>query len=214
MEMTPRTLPSVLRTLTLVLSGATALHTLSMAAFALLAISKPIWILLGFEVVVLVAAVIGIQIGRGRFREGQGLSAICVAGTIAVSSFLAWLTTSKIAMPMPSAPTIIRMYILTRLAVGVWFAMLAAYVVLSRNRESLKFVRDAVLTGVPLVMILGGLVKFQSQFEAWLSSTPGAIQTLVLLALFTLCCTLISLCGHSVIRAFEMGRYPPVSGQS
>jgi hypothetical protein len=200
MEMTPRTLPSVLRTLTLVLSGATALHTLSMAAFALLAISKPIWILLGFEVVVLVAAVIGIQIGRGRFREGQGLSAICVAGTIAVSSFLAWLTTSKIAMPMPSAPTIIRMYILTRLAVGVWFAMLAAYVVLSRNRESL--------------MILGGLVKFQSQFEAWLSSTPGAIQTLVLLALFTLCCTLISLCGHSVIRAFEMGRYPPVSGQS
>jgi hypothetical protein len=117
-------------------------------------------------------------------------------------------------MPMPSAPTIIRMYILTRLAVGVWFAMLAAYVVLSRNRESLKFVRDAVLTGVPLVMILGGLVKFQSQFEAWLSSTPGAIQTLVLLALFTLCCTLISLCGHSVIRAFEMGRYPPVSGQS
>lgn len=214
MDTMVRPIPPALRTLTLVLSGAVMVHAAAMAAFALLAISKPIWILLGFELVVMVGAAIGVSIGLGRFREGQGLAAICVGGTVAVASFLAWLTTSKISLPMPSAPTIIRMYLLTRLAVGLWFALLAAFMVLTRSRESWKFIRGAIVTGVPLVLLLVAAVKFQGQFQTWLSSTSGAVQTFVALGLFVVSCTLVSLCGHFIIRAFEMGRHPPISGQS
>lgn len=208
--MTP--LPKALRTLTLVLSAAVVLQALAMMVFAFIAGARPIWILFGFEVVVAVCALLGVFFAKGRFEEGQGLAAISIGGSIALCSFLAWLAISKITLSLAGAPLIVKSYLLTRLAVGFWFVLVACLAVLTRNPASGPFVRGAAISG-GLLGVLGGVgFVFRAGISGWLNSASGGIRGVVTSVLVVAVGVLVCALGHCLIRAFELGRTRPGAG--
>jgi hypothetical protein len=206
-------LPKHLLALTLVLSGATFLHALALIAFAFLAADRPIWILFGFEVVVLVSAVLGLQFARGKYQEAQGLGAACIGGTIALCSFLAWLAASKVTFSFAAGALIIKSYLITRAAVGAWFFLLAAFAVLTRNPLSFAYLKRAVIAGAILVAAAAATFKFRGAISSWLASTPGGIQAVAIGFMMLVAGVLICITGHCTIRAFELGRDPSESPQ-
>src|SRR6267142_2051810 len=83
--------PKPVRLFVGVLCAVVCLSSLGMIVGAMILSPKPVWVLFGFEVVITVATVLGVLFAMGRFQDGQGLAMACVAGTIAVGSFLGWL---------------------------------------------------------------------------------------------------------------------------
>src|SRR5436189_5413138 len=71
--------------------GAVLLSALAMVVASTLLVATPVWVLFGFELVIAIACVTGLQFAAGKYQDGQGLAMACVAGTIAVGSFLGWL---------------------------------------------------------------------------------------------------------------------------
>ncbi|MFZ4575373.1 MAG: hypothetical protein ACOYN0_13320 [Phycisphaerales bacterium] len=199
-------LPRHIKSLTLVLSAATLLHCVALMVFAFVAAGRPIWILFGFELVVAVCAVLGGLFARGKFQEGQGLAAVCIGGSIAVCSLLAWLAASKVTISVPGGAFVIKSYLVTRLAVGAWFTAVAALAVLSRNRASLSYVRWALVGGAGLAIVGAATVFGRGTISAWLSGAPGVVQTVLVGLLFVVVGVLVCLTGHCTIRAFELGR--------
>lgn len=63
--------------------------------FAAFAGEVPAINLLGFEIVALLAGVMGTLIGLGRFRDGAPLGALCVSGAVAVGALFGWISVQR-----------------------------------------------------------------------------------------------------------------------
>jgi hypothetical protein len=166
---------------------------------------KPALALMGFEIVISVAAVLGIAWGKPRAREipdsGPALGLACIAGTILLASALGWQGANRnlaghSLTPLLGARTIISL------------AMLAASagLVLNRDRRSWRLFALGVALIVPVAGLAAAMV---------LPAARGAIDRLMshTFLAFTLatigfvgCAVLLAVGGHCVIRAFEMGR--------
>src|SRR5437763_1134903 len=66
--------------------------------------SPPAWFLFAFEVVILLACIIGCLIGIGRFAEGPAIGLACIAGCIAVGSLLGYFGAGKALMGRSLTP--------------------------------------------------------------------------------------------------------------
>ena len=72
-------------------SGLVLLSSLGGVAASLLN-SPRLYFLLGFEVVILVATVFGVLLGRRKFGSGAGLGLLCVAGVVLAGSLLGYIS--------------------------------------------------------------------------------------------------------------------------
>ncbi|MFT3686102.1 MAG: hypothetical protein QM783_14475 [Phycisphaerales bacterium] len=88
------TLPRPIPILIAGLGGVTILTALAGVAMAVMQ-RPPAWFFLGFEVVVVLAAVFLILLGIGRIKEGPAITLICAAGAIGAGSLLGWQATGK-----------------------------------------------------------------------------------------------------------------------
>lgn len=200
--------PQFIKVPTAMLSGAIALQALGMIAFSFIAASKPIWILFGFEVVVIVAAIFGWMYALGRPEIGRGLAGASVAGTILLCSGLAWLAVSKLSFTNPTAPQVVKMYILTRFAVAVWFGFVGAWWVLTRSRASIPYIKSVVWGALIVGGVGGALVIFRGPIGNLLSTLPDAVRTTCQVLGLIFAAIMLCHIGHNTIRAFECGRVP------
>jgi hypothetical protein len=96
------------------------------------------WVLFGFEIVVLVAAVLGFRIGRGKHNDGPALGLLCVAGAIAVASAFGFLGSGRV-LSLPSLgftrDVSLKPYLFGRAAAAAILAGAAAWIVLARSRN-------------------------------------------------------------------------------
>src|ERR1043166_2727299 len=67
-------------------------------------VPRPLYFMLGFEVVALVAAVFGVLLAMGRFAQGPGLGLLCVAAAIGVGSLLGETSTYDPTSAHPANP--------------------------------------------------------------------------------------------------------------
>ena len=77
---------------------------------------KPAWFMLGFELVLVVGAVMGVLTGLGRFREGPAAAIACVAGVTLVASFLGYLGAGRQLYGHDLLPPLVAREALVRLA--------------------------------------------------------------------------------------------------
>ncbi|MEZ6233841.1 MAG: hypothetical protein R3B68_06590 [Phycisphaerales bacterium] len=132
------------------LSLATALWGLVGVVAAAFLAGTPVWTALGFEVVVVVAGVLGVLLGLGRFREAPALGVLCVAGVFGVASILEYTGSSGDLAGIPLRP-----WMLARIAIAAILAGVAALLVLQRDRRSWgMLVKAGVLGAVPGVAAL------------------------------------------------------------
>src|SRR5262249_6452882 len=138
--------PKLVRMFVGALCAVVFLSALGMMAASTLLVTKPVWVLFGFEFVIAVATVLGILFAAGKFQEGQGLALACVAGTITVGSFLGWLGAQRhLATSHGDIP--LNGWMLGRMGAAAVIALVGAWLVLSRNPRSKSYVLRSALTG-------------------------------------------------------------------
>lgn len=192
------------------------------APLALLAF-KPLWYLLGFEIVVLVAAAFGLLVAAGRHADGPGLALLCVAGAIAAASFFGNQSATNRDGPnfnLMAGPVLgyishnkehtvdrliggVTLYLVLRLAAAGVLAAGAAWVVLARRpQDSMPSLIKALGFGASLLVVLIGSWKLRAQ-----TANLGAFATTMLgLLVGVVALGLLSAAVHFAIRAFEYGR--------
>ena len=196
-------------TLTLVATcagvGLSAIAMIAVAAFVCL---KPAWLVIGFEVVALVAAVLGLLQARARLVDAPGLALGGIALVFGPAAFLAWLSVQgrfQVGGQVDSVS--ITPWLAGRLAAGLLVGAMAAFLVLGRNVRSRHYLVRSALAAAPLA--IGGaaaVVLMRSGAAASLASMPGIVTGMILTVVGLIAVILVSASLHCLIRAFEMGR--------
>lgn len=186
----------------LVLLSALALGGLTVAIPYLSPGQQPVWLLFGFEVVVGVAAVLGVLFGLGRFAEGPGLALACVSGTILMGSALGWLAANRQVAGHSITPILG-----FRGAAALGLGLLGAVCVLSRNPKSWRIAAWGVATGLPVLIAAAAMIRpgTRRAIEGAVgrAGTMGTVAAVVgLLILAALLCASV----HLMVKAFELGR--------
>jgi hypothetical protein len=176
---------------------------------------QPYWLLTGMECCVIAAGVVGVLFARKRFGDGPAMTLTCIAGTIAVASFLGWLSLYRGGMQVGmtlrgsgggGGKTLpMTGWLVARVACASLLVLLASIEALGRDRASRRYIFNAIATGGALVVVGGGLwigrgwLMSQSIVPAWVVWTIVSLGAVLAMGLFCACL-------HCIIRAFEMGR--------
>ena len=177
--------------------------------------AKPLWFMLGFEVVVLVAAAFGVLLAVGRFASGPGLGLLCVCGAIGLAGLLEDQTSrlsNPLAGPMVHKLQIgdlswdITLYFALRASAALALGLCAAGVVLRRRpRESMRALAVGLLLGAALLVVLGvARMVMHAGLGAFANALAG-------FAFATAAIGLLAASAHFTIRAFQAGQ-PDASG--
>lgn len=173
------------------------------AAFTLS--TTPAWQLLGFEAVSFLAGVIGVLWGFGRLRTGPAMTLMCLGATIVAGAYFANLgALGQIEVAGRDQGISLRPYLLARLAIGVIFLVVSAWITVSRMPSSISLLMRAAVWGAPLA--IGGIVwklkgvSISSALDSW----PGwaSVGLYGVLGLVGIVC--LTVCGHCVLKAFEL----------
>jgi hypothetical protein len=171
---------------------------------------QPRWAMFGFEVVCLVAAVLGVLTSLGKFEAGPGLALACVAGTILVASVLGWQAAGRQMGGVALWPVLG-----ARVAATVVLAIAGAWAVLTRRPGAVATAMRGALLIAPVAV--GALAIVHPAGRRMVGSVLGASPAVEFLAVsigFLIATVLLAAGGHLIVRAFEMGRAPGPSTSS
>lgn len=196
-------------TLTLVATcagvGLSAIAMIAVAAFVCL---KPAWLVIGFEVVALVAAVLGLLQARARLVDAPGLALGGIALVFGPAALLAWLSVQgrfQVGGQVDSVS--ITPWLAGRLVAGALVGVIGAFLVLGRNVRSRYYLVRSALAAAPLAVGGAvGLVVMRSGAAAGLATLPGIVTGMIVTVVGLVAVILVSASLHCLIRAFEMGR--------
>lgn len=188
--------------------GVCALVAVSALVVGVLALVQPraSWFMFGFEGVVLVSAVLGALLARGRYPEGPSLGLLSVAGAILVGSAFGYLAGGRTLFGVD-----VRMLSAGRALAALVLVGTSAWIVLSRApRVSLpRFSKGAVLA-LCVLALLAALWKGRG----WIGSLGDVGQLAVGMGAFVLITGLMAASVHLLVRAFQAGLQAPGSARA
>jgi hypothetical protein len=191
-------IPAVPRGLGVFVAGVSAVVLLSslVGAGAAALNSPPVWFMLGFEVVIAVAAVFGVLTGMGRFGEGPALALVCVAGAVGAGSLLGYLAgQGNIGIGL-------KPFLLAREASAAAIAGAGGVIVMMRRPQvSVRRMAIGLACAGSFAGICAGLWVFGNRLSG-LGTMAGA---LVGLASAVTLLALLAAAVHLIIGAFEAG---------
>jgi hypothetical protein len=138
--------PKSLMMLTGLFSGLVLLSAAATLIAAFVIPARPVWPLIGFEVLIVFAGVYGVLAARGAFSEGPGLAHACVSGTVFAASVLGFLgATGQIGEHG------LQSWLLARVSLSVSIGLIGAWIVLRRTPgAALMAVRGATYTAAAI----------------------------------------------------------------
>jgi hypothetical protein len=152
------------------------------------------------ELVVILAASMGIPIGLGRFNRGPAIAVACVAGGVATPTVL-----SGLSQLGPLMGVTVRPWILARLGVCVIILACAGVVLIARRpAHSTRYLVRAVALGAPVVVFAGLWWKVPA-FRAAIDGLHPIVNGILWAVLGLGGLVLVSVSAHCLIRAFEVG---------
>lgn len=208
--------PTIVRRAALALSLLTLATSIPLAAAAgLLPQIKPgeprLLALMGFEIVVTVAAILGVLFGLGRYAAGPAVALACVSGTILLGSALGWLGANRNIAGVTLTPLLA-----LRVLIALALAAAGGLIVLRRAPGSFALLFKGLAALAPLVLAAGAFAHSPTRIAIGNAVTGGTVVTFAIAVFgFLIGGVLLAIGGHCVIRAFELGRIPdqPTSGQ-
>lgn len=208
--------PKPIKLLTLVAGVLSTLLAVGGVGTAIFAVQTPIWGMLSFEVVLLVASGLAIVAGLGKFDQGFGLATATLGASILGAAVLGTLDARA---NLSSAGSPLAKYVMPvlglRVLLGASFASFGGIAVLSRRPvEWKRFILGAVLTAPVLAVAaataLGRMPWLLNEQEG----TGELVRVSGLLFGGVLMIVLLSAGGHLLITAFERCHDDARSGQA
>ncbi len=185
------------------LCGVTSLTGIALAALA------SAWFILAFEIVVLVASIMGALTGFARFNDAPALATLCtgacvfVAALLAEPTFAARLIQGGAGDSQIIAGVRILPWALARLAAGSLLIALSALIVLLRRpRASLPFLARGLASLAPILAALAAFLF--PPVRSAMNSLPNELLAALAIAGFFLFATLFSIALQQLIQAFEV----------
>jgi hypothetical protein len=175
--------PKSLLMLTGLLSGLVLLSAAATLLASFVIPARPVWPLIGFEVLIVLAGVYGVLSARGAFGEGPGLAHACVSGTVFAASVLGFLgATGQIGEHG------LQSWLLARVALSASIGFIGAWIVLRRTPgAALMALRGATYTAAA-IGFTGVLMLFDGNLR------PGGSGT--------------RLIAHAALSALALGSLP------
>ena len=193
----------------LVLS-AVALLSVGVAVYlGAFALTQVLYAYLGFELVVLVSAVLGVCAGLGCFRPGYSMAVLCVAGAIGSATLLGFLDLRANLLQRADLNNLMYGLVATRIAVAGCLLVLAGFDVLIRKPGGFGHIAKGIVLLVPVLVAAGLVVVRPGLYSPLTTATTGLGELIRLMALGLLSLTaLILTClgGHHLIVAFDRVR--------
>jgi len=176
------------------------------------------WSFFGFEALTLLGAVYGVLLGLGWYRSGWAIGIASIAGSwlvCLVFGLYVGFYRAKL-QDNPDLETLAKGTLVLRAAIIVLSGLLASVAVFARHPGSWRSAIAGVLWALP-VAILGTLVTLDLGPGAWLRSLyegsgdggSGGVRAVAVIASGLVTITLVSISGHLIIRAYELGRPEP-----
>ncbi|TVQ61115.1 MAG: hypothetical protein EA378_09705 [Phycisphaerales bacterium] len=197
-------MPKPLRLVALAVSVAVAISSLLLGGamvYGALFEGDPNWPGIGFEAIILVAALFGVGVGLNRFREGPAMALACVIGVVVVGSGLGRLT--EVQNP---AAVLTDAWFLARMAAGFALTACVAIAVVGRHPNGWK----TLGIGLGLLGLLAAISIGVYTGRGLLSGGGGAAaavgKTVFALVVVLLISALLCASVHYLVRAFELGR--------
>jgi len=165
-----------------------------------------VWAAAGFSLIGLASAVFAALLGLGRFNNGFGLAALCVAGATTTCAVLGWLDLRANLTAVPELDRVLRPWLVASAATGLGVAGLAALAVLLRSSRSWVY---AASGAAALAVVVIGAALLRGPAAGLLPDAegdPDPLRVGLLLFMAVTALALLSAGGHLVIRAFEVGR--------
>jgi len=199
--------PKSIRLLAIVISVVLGLSVLPGLYLSISEFGGFAWGLFGFEVVTLLAAIFGVLIGIGKFRDGFGLALAGLAGAVLLALVFGIYVDArtKIADDPTFRPWVNRMLML-RVLIVFGYSFCASVAVFARNPKSWGAAMKGLACLLPVAALAGAYIKFGLPFAGDGSGQPNALRVIFVLATGLLMIVLISAGGHLLIRAYEFGR--------
>ncbi|MEM8758616.1 MAG: hypothetical protein AAGF47_12655 [Planctomycetota bacterium] len=206
----PTRLPVAIRLVLLAVAGLTAaLSTFGVVVGlfpGLFGITEPMWILAGFEGVILIAAIFSGLAGLGWFRDGQPITLGCCAATIAICAVLGSLSLNNTVGDVSLAP-----FLAARLIAATLIGLAVLPLTLTTASQWLKLAIGAiVLSPVAVLSAPIVLTRIGMQVPDLLGGVTAALDRAgPAVALFAtllgglLGIVAISVGGHLIITAFD-----------
>lgn len=166
------------------------------AALAWSIATTPLPFLIGFEVVTVVAGVVGVLLGRGKFWDGPALALVCISGAVGVGSLLGYLSAG------PSMQPVLKPLMLGRAGAAALLLIIAAWIVLSRDAgRSVRALMTGAAFGAAFLAVAAGCWMFRTT----LTNLPAMAGIVVGGLLAVVALGLVSAATHYCIRAFQLG---------
>jgi len=190
-----------------------ALTALTAVVAALLAARAAQWFMVGFEVVVVASAALGVLAARGRPPYGQPLAMACVGGAIAASSFLESIGIDRsflgpfgsvlAALQGPGVTIKLDGLLVFRLLVGAALAALAGGLLIRRAPG-----QSARRLGLGLALCSASLASLAAAWAArgQIAAMPGPLKWAILVFGFIAVTGLIAAGAQQLIDAFSARR--------
>lgn len=172
------------------------------------------WLFLGFDVITAGASLFGVALALGYFREGPGLTLLCLAGAYATAGIVTdplnylripeGVPVSDLAQGSLASENLF--YIgLVQLVIGAVFLIPAALTVLNRRPGlSYPMLIKGILLAVPALLAAGAWALGGTR-SAMLGLSP-TLTTLAAIGCGLVFIAFASAGGHCIITAFEIGR--------
>lgn len=203
----PPPAPKPVRAAVAVVSALVALTMVGGIGVALFGFPKTAWAFLGFEVVGVVAAVLGVLTGLGRFRSGFGMSTLCVAGTFVAGALFGLYLDARVNATSAQGTRLVWAMIAFRIGAAALVVGLGGLAVLMRDRRSWRVLGRGVLFLIPVFAVLGwlGVTKFRP-LTMPLDGVWGPVRIVCSVLGGLALMVLFSIGAHLCIRAFEITR--------
>lgn len=154
----------------------------------------PVWFLVMFEAAMLLAGVIALLTGFGRFRESPPVALACAAGTVLGAAVLGWASSRATFTTVDPG-----VLLLARFGCAAALGACAAAMVL--RRESMGSLVGGVVLGAACMGVLAGAWAARRQIGGLVE---GVKYPLAILG-FVVVTALLGASVHLLIRAFEVG---------
>lgn len=158
------------------------------------------WALIGFEVITLIATVIGFLGAVRHARQGPAMMLLCVAGAVGVGSLLAFIGTNRTLMGFGLGPVLA-----ARFAAAALLGAAAGCILLSRDpsRSLPSLIKGIVWTAI-LVAVIGVAWMMRSS----ILGAGGAARVAMTLVLGIASIGLVAASTHYLVNAFAFGAGP------
>lgn len=189
------------RAFTLTTGAVCALVGLSAIAFTAAAAlqPKPLWFLIGFELVTLTAAIFGVLLSLGKFKGGPAIGLLCVSACVGVGALLGYVSVNGKLGSFGMKP-----WFFAREGAALTLATASALVVLLRQPQPAlrALIRGAVLFIPVVVLVVGTRALMNTTFWA---DTSGPLKVVAVVVIFGLVLGFFAASVHYVLKAFAIG---------